>query len=393
MPRKSNTRAAKGAGSIRKRADGTWEARFVVGHDPGSGKQIRKSVYGKTQKEVREKLTKVTSEIDANDYSEPTRITLKQWLDIWQKEYLNSVKPRTRDSYKSNIEKHIAPALGAIKLQDLNALQIQHFYNGLTNKITGLPLSAKSKANIHGTLHKALEQAKKLGYIRSNPADKPDLPKIQRAEIKPLDDCEIGTFLKVINGHPFEPVYLVTLFTGMREGEVLGLTWDCVDFDNKAIIIKQQLQMERGSNGKYSLVPTKNGKSRTITPARFVMDVLKKERTSQIENRLMAGDAWDNPFNLVFTNAFGSNLCAQTVYHNFKKLAAAAGVPDARFHDLRHSYAVAALRSGDDIKTVQSNLGHHTAAFTLDTYAHVTEQMKRESASRMDKFIESVKEA
>ena len=103
-----------------------------------------------------------------------------------------------------------------------------------------------------------------------------------------------------------------------------------------------------------------------------------------------AGSAWSNPFNLVFTNALGRNLCAQTVYLHFKKLAAAAGVPSARFHDLRHSYAVAALRSGDDIKTVQENLGHHTAAFTLDTYAHVTEQMRRESAHRMDSFIEVI---
>ena len=104
----------------------------------------------------------------------------------------------------------------------------------------------------------------------------------------------------------------------------------------------------------------------------------------------MAGPAWNNPLDLVFTNAFGRNLCAQTVYLHFKKLAAAAGVPAARFHDLRHSYAVAALRSGDDIKTVQENLGHHTAAFTLDTYAHVTEKMRQESARRMDSFIAGI---
>jgi len=123
------------------------------------------------------------------------------------------------------------------------------------------------------------------------------------------------------------------------------------------------------------------------------MQLLASQRKAQNELRLKAGALWSNPLNLVFTNEAGKNLCAQTVYLNFKKLAAAAGVPAARFHDLRHSYAVAALRSGDDIKTVQENLGHHTAAFTLDTYAHVTEEMKRESARRMDGFIEGIQTA
>ena len=146
------------------------------------------------------------------------------------------------------------------------------------------------------------------------------------------------SFLGAIRGCEYESIYVVTLFTGLREGEVLGLTWDCVDFKGGTITIKQQLQKIRGTGGEYVLVPTKNSKTRIISPANYVMQVLTNQRKAQNEQRLMAGPAWSNPLNLVFTNAFGKNLCAQTVYLHFKKLAAAAGVPAARFHDLRHPY-------------------------------------------------------
>lgn len=400
MPRKKNTRAAQGAGNIRKKTvvkNGLpytyWEARVTIGRDPGTGKQLRRSFSGKTQKEVREKMQAAAVAINDGDYFEPSKLTVGQWLDTWAAEYLNSVKPRTVESYKANIKQHIKPAIGALRLSELTAVDVQRLYNGLTNKRSGEPLSAKSKKNVHGTLHKALEKAVALGYIRHNPADKPDLPKIQKAEIKPLADEEMSAFLNAINGSEYESVYLVTLFTGMREGEVLGLTWDCIDFESGTITIKQQLQKVRGSGGDYVLASTKNGKTRIISPASYVMQVLTGQRKAQNMQRLRAGSLWSNPHNLVFTNSLGKNLCAQTVYLHFKKLAADAGVPSARFHDLRHSYAVAALRSGDDIKTVQENLGHHTAAFTLDTYAHVTEQMRRESARRMDNFIEGIQAA
>ena len=387
----------QGAGNIRKKTvlrNGKeytfWEARVTVGRDPGTGKQMRRSFSGKTQKEVREKMQAAAVAVNDGDYFEPSKMSVGQWLDTWAEEYLNSVKPRTVESYKANIKQHIKPAIGALRLSELTAVDVQRLYNNLTNKRSKKPLSAKSKKNVHGTLHKALEKAVSLGYIRHNPADKPDLPKVRKTEIKPLADDEMVAFLDAVKGCEYETIYVVTLFTGMREGEVLGLTWDCIDFKGGTITIKQQLQKVRSSGGEYILTSTKNGKSRIIAPANYVMQLLTNQRKLQNSQRLKAGAAWSNPFNLVFTNALGRNLCAQTVYLHFKKLAAAAGVPSARFHDLRHSYAVAALRSGDDIKTVQENLGHHTAAFTLDTYAHVTEQMRRESAHRMDSFIEGI---
>ena len=393
MARKS----AAGTGTIRKKTvtrNGKeytfWEARYTVGRDPGTGKQIQKSITGKTQKEVAKKLKEVTSAIDSGTYVAPNKMTVGQWLDIWQAEYLGAVKPRTVDSYKATIRTHLKPGLGAIKLESLAAHTIQSFYNSLSSpRGDREPLSAKSVKNIHGVLHKALQQAVANGYIRFNPTDPCVLPKVIKKELKPLDEAQITAFLKAIQGHRYEDLFIVTIFTGMREGEVLGLQWGCVDLTKGTITINKQLQKVRGSKGEYTLAPTKNGKSRTLAIAPFVVSVMKRVRKTQLENRLRYGECWEDS-GFVFTDELGRHLKHQTVYLDFKKVVEGIGSPETRFHDLRHSYAVASIKSGDDIKTVQENLGHATAAFTLDVYGHVTEKMKQESADRMEQFIRSV---
>lgn len=175
----------------------------------------------------------------------------------------------------------------------------------------------------------------------------------------------------------------------MREGEALGLLWECVDLSKGKITIDKQLQKDFSAGSKYHLVPTKNGKERTITVAPYVVSILRKVKHRQLEDRLRYGECWEDT-GYVFTNELGQHLTRTAVYSKFKKIMADLGNPEARFHDLRHSYAVASIKSGDDIKTVQENLGHATAAFTLDVYGHVTEQMKQDSAARMEQFIKSV---
>lgn len=400
MPRgTTNKKNVSGAGTIRKKtvqrngkAYTYWEARYTVGFDPGTGKQIQKSVTGKTQKEVSQKLRQVTTDIDQGTYIEPCKITVREWMDTWASIYLGGVKPRTVEIYKSDIRLYIKPALGAIRLDALNTHTIQQFYNDLMTEHDGKRgLSAKTIKNIHGVLHQALKQAVLNGYIRFNPADACALPRIKKTELKPFDEAQIAAFLRTIQGHRFEDIFVVTLFTGLREGEVLGLTWDCVDFFMSMITISKQMQLHQENGLKaYELVETKNSKPRTIAAAPFVMARLKHRRAVQAEQKLKAGEAWHNPDNLVFTDGLGNHLTKPTVYRAFKQAAASIGRPDARFHDLRHSYAVAAIRSGDDIKTVQGNLGHATAAFTLDVYGHVTTRMKQESAARMEAFIQEV---
>jgi len=389
MARKS-TRNAQGGGSIRQRPDGRWEARYTVGRDPGTGKQIQRSVYGSTQKEVRQKLAQAVAAIDSGTYTDPSKMTVGQWLDIWQRDYLGGVKPFTVLNYSQHIKNHIKPAMGAIKLDALNAHTIQSFYNSLGAERDGKPgLSPKTVKNIHGVLHKALQQAVKIGYLRFNPADACELPRIEKKEIKPLDDEAMSAFIEAVRGHRFEAIYLTMLFTGIRRGEACGLLWDCVDLERGTIRIDKQLQNIPGQPGAYRLASTKNSKGRTITAAASVVKLLRKHRAQQNERRLKAGPLWqDNGY--VFCNEVGEHLSPSTVYHEYKRIVASIGLPDARLHDLRHSYAVASLRAGDDIKTVQGNLGHHAAAFTLDVYGHVTEEMKQASADRMEEYIKGI---
>lgn len=385
-------KAAAGTGTIRKKTitrNGKeytyWEARYTAGYDPGSGKQIQRSITGKTQKEVAQKLKAATAAIDEGTYTAPSKMTVGQWLDIWTSEYLGAVKPRTVDLYKGVVKARIKPGLGSVKLETLTPHTVQSYYNGLSKE----GLAPKTVKNIHGILHKALQQAESNGYIKTNPADSCILPRAIRKELKPMDEDMITAFLKAIQGHQFGDLFTVTLFTGMREGEALGLLWDCVDLTKGTITVDKQLQLIRGSGGQYQMVPTKNSKSRSITLAASVTKVLRDVKRKQLENRLRYGPLWEDS-GFVFTDELGHHLSASSVYKSFKKVMEQIGSPETRFHDLRHSYAVASIRSGNDIKTVQENLGHATAAFTLDVYGHVTEKMKQESAAQLDQFIKAV---
>lgn len=386
-------KSASGVGSIRKKTvteSGKqytyWEARYTAGYDPGTGKQIQRSITGKTQKEVARKLRDATKDIDEGTYTAPNKMTLSAWMDIWTQDYLGDVKPLTANSYRSISKNHIKPGLGAVRLDSLQPHMIQRYYN---QNLQGL--SVKTIRNIHGVLHKALQQAVENNYLKSNPVDACKIPKAEKANasIHPMDENQIHDFLQAIRGSKYEDLFLVTLFTGMRQSEVLGLQWDDVDLDAGTITIRQQLLPPKVKGGDYVLASPKNGKARTITVAKTVVKALRNQHRQQLENKLKLGECYEDS-GFVFTDEIGRHLVHVTVYKAFKKIADQIGCPDTRFHDLRHSYAVASLQAGDDIKTVQENLGHATAAFTLDVYGYVTEKMKKDSADRMEKFIEAV---
>ena len=387
------TKGAKGGGTIRQRPDGRWEARYTLGIDPGTGKQIQKSVYGKTQKEVRQKLTAITAEIDDGTYQEPCKMTVNEWLDIWLKDYQIGVKDSTAYLYERQAKLYLRPALGNIPLETLKAHTVQRLYNSLSQEHDGQPaLSAKTIKNIHGVLHKALKQAVLIGYLRTNPTEACILPRIIRKEMHPLEEDQVAVFLREVQGHPHEYLYKIALFTGLREGEVLGLGWEHIDFQAGTLTVKRQLRREQKKGGEYYFSPPKNNKSRCLTLAPSVIQLFRLQKLEQNSMRMEAGDAWEE-HGLIFTNQTGGYLSYRTVYDCFKRIVRNIGAPATRFHDLRHTFAVASIKSGDDIKTVQENLGHATAAFTLDVYGHVTKQMKQDSAARMEQFIKSVSDA
>lgn len=388
---KPSSKNAKGGGTIRQRSDGRWEARYTVGRDPGTGKQIQRSVYGQTQAEVRKKLSRISTEIDDGIYKDPSKITVGEWLDIWLSEYMGSVKPNTVATYITKVNNHLKPAFGAVRLTALSAPAIQKLCNDMQKgEKGGRKYSPKSIKDLHGVLHKALQQAVEIGYLRFNPSDNCKLPRVKRRDIRPFENDEMSAFLQRIQGDKYELLYIVALFTGIRKSELIGLTWDCVDFMRGSITIKQQLQLS--PDGFYYFTTPKNDKSRTISVAPTVIDALKKQMRKQIEERTAADALWQQGEfqNIVFTNEFGGHMKPKTLHKRFKAIVTEMGLPDMRFHDLRHTYAVMSIQAGDDIKTVKENMGHYSAAFTLDVYGHVTEQMRKDSASRMEQFIQRV---
>ncbi len=374
---------ANGEGNLRKREDGKgWEARYY----DERGK--RHSVYGKTQAEVRKKLAAAIAETHADSEVDDCDLTVGQWLAIWQRDFLGNVKPGTALNYESVIRIHILPVIGEIELTALRTPVVQRMYNQELAK----GLSAKSIKNIHGCLHRALDIAVRIGYLTKNPTSACILPTVRQAEMQPLDTPDLKKLLEAIHGEEYEAIITTALFTGMRSGELLGLTWDCIDFNNGIIRVTKQLVYPRRKGRPYSFGTPKNGKGRTLTPAPFVMDVLKAHKQAQDLQRQTVGVAWnDGGFpNLVFTHPDGSHLSQPTVWKALQKILRKAGLERHRFHDLRHTYVVNAFRAGDDVKTVQQNAGHYSAAFTLDRYAHVTETMRRESADRMQNFFEAL---
>ena len=374
-------KAADGSGSIRQRPDGRWEARFTYTDE--LGQKRRRSIYGDTQKEVRQQLTAALKAADEGTYQVRPKYTLKMLMEEWRSVYGTAWKPRTADDYKRKSERYIIPALGDLQLTALTPATIQRFINQLSKgKGKQKPLSAKSVKNIHGILHSCLKQAVINGLIPSNPADNTNLPKSKRPELAPIMDDDIGRFMEGCKGERYGNLYLVDLFTGLRQSEILGLQWSDIDFDAGTIHVQRQLQKLRNKD-EYILLTTKNGKDRIVPFSSSVAAIFHQERRKQAMWRMAAGSAWDNSSDLVFTNETGGHLCHATIQKHFRRFRDSLGL-SCRFHDLRHSTAILALQSGCSVKSVSDMLGHYSSSFTMDVYADVSKAMQQDTRDRME---------
>ena len=368
------------ANNIRQRPNGTWEARFTA-----DGKRF--SVYGKTKREVVEKLNRRRAEVEFKLYQPSTGVpTFAEWLTTWLNTYCLSLKDSTRHKYQTDIRTHIAPAIGRIPLNKLDGAAIQSFY---TREYKS-GISPKSIRNFHGIVHKSLAQAVKLRLILTNPAEACDLPHVTHPEMHPIPSDKLNEFLTAIQSNRYADIYYVMLFTGLRRSELIGLTWDCVDFDKGTLRIYRQWSVNPDTH-VYRFTSLKNNKERTFRPASSVLDTLRRVQRDQIARRLSAGQSWHNPNDFVFTNAVGAPLRSNAVYRAFKRIIIAIGLdPSIRLHDLRHTFATLSIQNGTDIKTISETLGHATTAFTMDVYGHVSDQMQRNASARMEQFIQSL---
>ena len=236
------TRTKPTTGMVRKRKDGRWEGRVTVGYDPMSGKQIQKSVYGHTKSEARNKLSKIINEVDEGTYRDVERIKVNQWLDIWLDEFCGDKKTLSMQKYRGTLNQDVRPYIGDVYLDKLTTMDIQHLYNYLSNPKTGKGLNPKTVKDVHSMLRRSLEIAIRNGLIKENPCNGTILPQIPKVDVNPLTNDQILDFLDITGkDHIYGTFYQVALFTGMRKSEVLGLTWDNVDFEHGIIYIQKQL--------------------------------------------------------------------------------------------------------------------------------------------------------
>ena len=307
---------------------------------------------------------------DTHDFNQSF---FSDWTQHWLTHYCNNIKRSTLASYNTAVKLHINRVLGDVRLCDLTSEDVQLFINSLSMGV-GIdePMSPKSVKNIHGVLHKCLTVAVNTKHLSENPANLTILPRVVRPDIQPLTLEQLQCFLTAIKGHSKELLFTVAVFTGLRQAELIGLTWDCIDFDAGSIYVYRQLVKEKGG---YKFTTLKNNKTRKLYPAPFLM------------KRLYAAKSESSMSSFVFTNANGEHYTHAAVYNSFIKVAKKIGLEHARFHDLRHTYAVLSLQAGDDVKTLQENMGHHSAAFTLDVYGHCTDEMKRASSCKMEQYV------
>ncbi len=384
-------KAPSGFGSIRKKVvNGKtyYEGRYT---DPILHKQ--KSVSAPTQKECREKLMKVLSQIEQGAYVTPSKTKVKEWAAQWLDGKIN-IREGSRIFYQTIINNHIIPYLGDISLRDLRPIHCQEFVRHVSKKkspTSKRPISPKYIKNIVNVLHQMLDDARRLEVINSNPAESLVLPKVEKREIQVIVEDDQAAFVKAISGHRMEAIFTLALHTGARISEILGLTWSNINFSTGEILINAQLQRKRTADMPRTLVNTKTGNHRSVIVPRFVLDTLTAEKKRQAECRMYAGPIWSNDLGLVFTREDGSPIPHTTVANAFKKIASHIGRPDISLHALRHTYATEEIAFGTDPKTVASSMGHTRVNMTLDVYATTIESTKKSAAERRQQRFEDKK--
>ena len=388
MPKeRKNSRAANGSGSISKRTridekSGKkriwWEAKVTVGYR-SDGKPVRRTVTGSSQAEARAKMLELLEAVENKTYVDQNDLTLSEWLQTWLENYQINVVPSTVHTYKEHIKRYIGPNLGNIKLQKLDEENIAIFISALTR----CKLSPKTIHDIHGVLHKALSVALKLKKISKNPATGTDLPALKKPKLHLLDHTEIAALKVAAVGYKYERFFLLALYLGMREGELLGLNVAQINWKQHAIHIDRQLVYDRDNPRIKYIAEPKECEDRILVMPPTVEAILREQLAYVDDLRLHAGNAWIER-GLLFPGPNGDYLSRQTVYDCLQRVAKNAGIGPVRVHDLRHTFAALALEAGVDVRTVQGILGHATPEFTLRVYAYVNDHMRKTAAQKLE---------
>lgn len=377
---------------IRDPKRGTWSFVVDLVGPGGNRRQSRKRGF-KTKKAASQALAAVVADQTRGTFHRPSKITVAKFLnEEWLPAKAGSLRASTLASYEQAIRNYIVPSIGQTKLTEvdgsmLNALYGQLLTSGRTEKRTrrGSGLSPKTVRNVHGVLTKAFHDGVRWNRILRNPCDSADPPRGTAPEMKAWTRGDLSVFINSVANHRWSGAWTLLATTGMRRGEILGLRWTDVDLASGTVTIRAT-RIRYGNTVTSSTPKTAKG-NRTITIGEGTVAALKTMRSAQAAERLLIGSGWVDTDGLVVTMADGSAPNPEAFSNLFHRLSKAADLPSIRFHDLRHSYATAALASGVPVKVLSQRLGHADVGVTLKIYAHVMPGDDEDAARRADAVL------
>jgi integrase len=367
-------RRGHGEGSITQRKDGRFQAAITLDNHK------RKFFYGKTRKEVRDKLNMALYEQKQGTLATGPQQTLGSYLDRWLEQVVKLTKrPNTYKAYRSVVNAHLKPNLGYIKLQKLTVEHLQAFFASKQH------LKPKTLALIQSALSSALLNAVKWGLIGRNVASLVSLPHVERYEGQVLTEEQANKLLELARGSRLDVLLLVALTTGMRRGELVALRWSDLDTEAGMLYVRRNLARVPGMGYVEREPKTRAGRRKIALPD-VVLEALREHQEKQEQARSKAGDKWQDK-GLIFCNVYGGFFNPDRLWYEFKRLLREAGLPNVRFHDLRHSVATILLAAKIDLKVVSQMLGHSSVAITADIYAHVLPEQQQEVVRKMESLF------
>lgn len=366
-------------GSIREhlRKDGVhYEVVVDLGVDPVTNKRRQRTRSFHSKREAKRALTAWMAEIDKGTAVDRSRQTvaelLRYWLDTYAQHHVRAV---TLEGYTHTINYHIIPSLGAVPVQKLTPDQLQSFYSAKLNSC-----GPRTVQLCHMRIKQALGMAVRLDLVARNVADVVTPPRVPRKEMTVWDEVQARCFLDAASHSSYGPIWITFLASGARRGEVLGLKWQDIDFDEHTMSFRQAIGLLKGVP-TIGLLKSKSAK-RTVAVPTNIIEALRAHKVQQNERRLALGVAWEDHA-LVFPAANGKPLNPNNIVRDYNRWVVAAGVPRIRIHDLRHTQISILLASGVDINLVAEIAGHNKPSFTLDRYGHVLHRKRREGADKI----------
>jgi integrase len=364
-------------GTVFKLPSGRWCAQLTL-----EGKRMSKTCN--SQKEGLDWIRKTRGLIDDGMNYASTKMTLGDFLKDWLAVSKPSQQKSTWVKYEQICRCYIIPYLGQVKIQELRPEHIQGFYRSLLEKKVG----TYSVIKVHMILHSALQQATRIGMINRNPASFVQVPKPPATEMAILNESQVSQLLVAANGHRWLALFHLSVVTGARQMELLGLKWTDLDWIRQSLRIERQLVRPDGngaSSPQFSAPKTKFGK-RSILLGGKTIEVLRSHYQRQQAERLAAGEKWQE-HGLIFSTSVGSPIHPRNLLRDYKRLLKDAGLPAIRFHDLRHTAASLMLNNNIPPIVVSRRLGHAKASITLDIYGHLIPSMQEEAAEKIDELI------